>query len=186
VRTPENLMDLYFKSVGRGASFLLNVPPDQRGLIYETDAASLRSFGRIVSSTFAKNLALHAKATASNYRGNDPAFGPANLLDGSSWTYWSTDDAVKTPSVTIDLPHPAAFNLVRIREFIPLGQRVDAIAIDVWQNEDWKSFGSATSIGIGRIIRSDKPVTASRLRLRITAAAACPALSELGLYHYEG
>lgn len=186
VRTPEDLMNLYFESVGRGASFLLNVPPDRRGLIHETDTASLRSFGRIVGSTFAKNLAHRAKANASNTRGNDPAFGPANLLDGSPWTYWSTDDAVKTPSVTIDLPHPATFNLVRVREFIPLGQRVDSLAIDVWQNDNWTSFGRATSIGIGRLIRSEKPVTTSRLRLRVTRAAVCPALSEVGVFHYEG
>src|SRR6185436_9705360 len=35
VRTAENLMDLYFTSVGRGASFHLNLPVDRRGRIPE-------------------------------------------------------------------------------------------------------------------------------------------------------
>jgi alpha-L-fucosidase len=186
VKTPEDLMNLYFDSVGRGASFLLNVPPDTRGLIYETDAQTLRTFGRKLNSTFGKNLMHGAKLTASNTRGNDPAFSPMHLNDGSRESYWSTDDAVRAPSVTIDLPRSSTFNLVRLREYIQLGQRVDAFAIDVWQNGDWASFGAATSIGLARIIRSQRPVTASRLRLRITEAAACPALSEFAIFRYEG
>lgn len=31
VRTPENLLELYFNSVGRGANLNLNVPPDGAG-----------------------------------------------------------------------------------------------------------------------------------------------------------
>ena len=186
VRTPQDLMNLYFESVGRGASFLLNVPPDKRGLIYESDAASLRKFGQIMNATFGKNLAHGARISASNVRGKDPAYSAANLTDESRSTYWATDDAVKTPTVTVELPRPATFNLVRLREYIHLGQRVDSFSVDAWQNGDWTAFGSGTSIGMGRILRSEKPVTTNRLRLRITAAAVCPALSELGVFLYEG
>lgn len=186
VRTPADLMTLYFESVGRGASFLLNVPPDRRGLIYDKDAAALRSFGKILNATFGKNLAHGARLSASNVRGNDREYGPPNLVDDSHSTYWATDDAVKTPSVTIDLGRPSTFNLVRVREYIPLGQRVDSFAIDIWQNGDWTAFGTGTSIGMGRIVRSEKPVTTTRLRLRITGAAVSPALSEVGVFHYEG
>lgn len=57
VKTPRQLMDLYYRSVGRGANLLLNVPPDRRGLLHENDVASLRGFGAMVRNTFAKNLA---------------------------------------------------------------------------------------------------------------------------------
>ncbi len=56
VRTPENLLDLYLKSVGRGASFLLNVPPDRRGRWHESDIASLRGFARLRDALFAAPL----------------------------------------------------------------------------------------------------------------------------------
>jgi alpha-L-fucosidase len=56
VKTARELLDLYLESVGRGASFLLNVPPDRRGLIYEVDADSLRGFGKLVASTFGQKL----------------------------------------------------------------------------------------------------------------------------------
>jgi alpha-L-fucosidase len=61
VKTPQQLLDLHLVSVGRGASFLLNVPPDRRGLIHENDAASLRAFGKLKRDIFSRNLAAGAK-----------------------------------------------------------------------------------------------------------------------------
>ena len=40
VKTPEQLLDLYFKSAGHGASLLLNLPPDRRG--HESGRTELR------------------------------------------------------------------------------------------------------------------------------------------------
>ena len=39
-----------------------------------------------------------------------------------------------------------------------------------------------TTIGPSRLLRLDRPVTAERVRLRITRSAASPALTEFGLY----
>ena len=94
VKTPLDLLDLYYKSVGRGASFLLNLPPDRRGRIHETDEASLRGFRQLLDATFAHDLARGATASASNVRGGDARFAAANVLDGKRDTYWATDDAV--------------------------------------------------------------------------------------------
>ncbi|MBN2392457.1 MAG: alpha-L-fucosidase, partial [Anaerolineae bacterium] len=57
VKTPEMLVDLYFKSVGRNAALLLNLPPDPRGLIHEKDVQHLDGMRRILDATFAHNLA---------------------------------------------------------------------------------------------------------------------------------
>ena len=51
VKTAGELMDIYYKSVGRNGVLLLNLPPDRRGLIHETDAVHLaapRTFDHIV------------------------------------------------------------------------------------------------------------------------------------------
>src|SRR6476620_8004324 len=61
VKTPEQLFQLYLKSVGRGASLLLNVPPDRRGLINEHDSAALMGFKKLRDESFATNLATNAK-----------------------------------------------------------------------------------------------------------------------------
>ncbi len=182
VKPPRTLLDLYYKSVGRGASLLLNVPPDRRGRIYDTDAASLREFGNLLRATFARNLAADASATASNVRGGERTYSASNLLDADDRTYWATDDAVTTAEVTLQLGGATTFDLVRLREYIPLGQRIEEFTIEFWNNGQWSVWGRGTSIGQCRILRSEQAVSTNRVRLRITKSGACPAMSEFGLY----
>jgi alpha-L-fucosidase len=99
VKTPEKLLDIYYKSVGRGAGLNLNLPPDRRGRIHENDVRSLQEFRRVLDATFARNLAKGAKLSASNTRGDTRRYRPANLLDGKRTTYWATDDALTTPEL---------------------------------------------------------------------------------------
>ena len=182
VRTARNLVDLYYSSVGRGASLLLNLAPDRRGQIPEPDVKSLREFRRLLDETFAKDLAQGAKVSASNARGHgDQWFLPGNVTDGRRDTYWATDDSSKTPELILDLGHEITFNVVRLREFLPLGQRVEGFAIDALQNGQWQEFASGTSIGNARLVRGQS-VTTTKVRLRITQAPVCAAISEVGLF----
>jgi alpha-L-fucosidase len=186
VKTAAQLMDLYHLSVGRGASFLLNVPPDRRGLLGENDVASLRAFGERLRKTFDENLAAGSKASASNVRGKNHAYRAANLLDGSRETYWATDDSLTSAEAIVEFRQPVALNVIRLRENIGLGQRVDGFALDVWHEGAWQDFGKGTSIGSCRLIKSPSVVSAAKVRLRITAASACPAISELGVFLDRG
>jgi alpha-L-fucosidase len=182
VKTPQQLVDLYYASVGRGASLLLNLPPDRRGRIPDADVAALAGFRRIIDATFGANLAAGARVTASSWRGaRDRRFAPGKVLDGSRITYWATDDGVTTPSLTLDFDQEVAFNVARVREHLPLGQRVESIIVDMWQNGAWVAFGSASSVGNCRLIRGPRAKT-TRVRLRIMQAAVCPVISEFGLF----
>jgi alpha-L-fucosidase len=153
VKTPETLLDLYFKSVGRGASFLLNVPPDRRGLIHDNDAAALRAFGKALNATFSKAVAARAKK-----------------------------DGEASREIVLELPSPTPFDIVRIREAIRYGQRVEAVAVDAWTDSSWREIGSATSIGSCRLIRLSAPVTASKVRLRVVQSPVEPLISEFALF----
>jgi alpha-L-fucosidase len=182
VRSPEDLFQHYFLSVGYGATMLLNVPPDRRGRIHENDVRSLKGFGKLLRATFDTSLAAGSKVMPGNVRGGDRrAYGAANLLDGKSETYWATDDNVTEPEVILELSHPVRFNIVRLREAIRLGQRIDDWAVDTWQGGTWVEFAKGTGIGSCRLVRST-PVTTTKVRLRIIKAAASPALSEFGLF----
>jgi alpha-L-fucosidase len=183
VKTPADLIRLYYASAGRGANLLLNVPPNRDGLLQEEDIASLRAFGAYRRGTFGRNLAASARVSASNAR---PGFPAANLLDGRDDTFWATDDAVLTPEATLDFRAPVTFSVIRVREAIRVGQRIDAIAIDRWSDGAWASVATATSIGARRLIRLDAPVTTTRLRLRITAASASPAVTEFAMFAERG
>ena len=182
VKTPAQLLDIYYQSVGRGAALNLNLPPDRRGRIHENDVRSLKEFRRLLDATFAKDLAKGAKLTASNVRGSGAkTFAAANVLDHDRNTYWATDDGVTTPELILEFKKPVRFNVISLREFLPLGQRVEAFAVDVWQAGGWQEFARGTSIGNLRLVRGGF-VTTDKVRLRITQAPVCPAIAEFGLF----
>jgi alpha-L-fucosidase len=187
VKSPDSLVNLYYMSVGRGACLDLGLSPDRRGLLFENDVQALQQFGDIIRQTFAVNLAAGATLKASNIRGgNAKKFGPEKLLDTDRYSYWATDDGVTTPSLTADLHKSVKFNVVRLRENTKLGQRIDAVAVDAFIDGKWQEIGTATSIGANRLIRLPKAVTADKVRLRITKAPVCIALSDFGLYLEPG
>lgn len=185
VKTVEHLLKIYYESIGRGANLILNVPPDRRGLVNEIDAGNLREWKRILDATFSENLSSDAVATASNVRGRDRIFAPCNVLGGKHDRYWATDDGVTTPELIVEMGSPVTFNVVRISEYLPLGQRIGSFALDYWNNEKWEEFAAGTSIGNQRLVQS-KDITTTKVRLRITEAAACPAVSVFGLFKRPG
>lgn len=181
VRSPENLMQLYMNSVGHGATLNLNCPPDRRGLLHENDVESLRQLGEHLKATFAENLAQGAALTASNTRGNDPFYSPQKLLDSDIWSAWVSDDAVTAPEVVLDLKGEKTFNLVKLREDIRLGLRLEGVAVDAFVDGQWKELAKAESIGACHLWRVPKTST-GKVRIRVTKGPVCPALSDFGLF----
>ena len=182
VKTPAKLAEIYFASVGRGANLILNIPPDRRGRVHETDMAALSGFKGWFDATFGSNLAAEATLQASNVRGaDDSQFGPARLLDANPWTAWATDDNVATPSVTITLAQPTRFNVVRLREDIRSGQRIEGIAVDAMVGDQWKEIAAAGNVGACRLFRIPA-VESQQVRVRVTKSPVCPMLSDFGLF----
>lgn len=183
VKTPAQLFDLYFKSVGRGAGLDLGLSPDTRGLLHDNDVESLTKFGQLLKACFAENLASKAKVTASNIRGNSAdQFGPKQLLDEDRYSYWATDDSVTRADVQLQWEKPVTFNIVRIRENIKLGQRVERIALDVKADGSWKEVATATSIGANRLIRLPEFISTTAIRIRVVESPVALALSEIAVF----
>lgn len=179
VKSVDTLELIYYSSVGRNGNLLLNLPVDRRGLVHEKDSAALMALRARLDATFAHNLAAGATARASRHRG--PSFSAANLVDGDPSTYWAPGDADTSASVELTLPEPRTFNVVELREYLPLGQRVAAVGVDVWQADQWQEIARGTTIGNKRWLRLPA-TTADRLRIRVEEGLACPVLSEVGLY----
>jgi len=183
VRSPYQLLDLYYQSVGRGADLDLGLAPNRQGQLDDHDVTSLKEFGLLLQQIFSINLAAGATFTASNVRGGNSAqYGPSQLVDNDRYSYWATDDSVTTPQLIIDLGKPTTFNVIRLRENIKLGQRISAFTLEAEEEGKWQQVGSGTSIGANRLIRLQQNVTATRLRLSITDAPVCIALSDFGLF----
>jgi alpha-L-fucosidase len=181
VKPLDKLLDIYDQSIGRGANLLLNVPPDRRGLIADADIERLREFRKAIDGTFATDLARRAKATATVTRGAGVQFGAARVNDGDSRSYWATNDGVTTGSVELSFSSPARFDRLVLQEFIPLGQRIESWKAEAEVNGAWVAVTEGTTVGYKRIARF-APVAATRLRVTVTKALACPTLSTIGVY----
>ncbi|MGN6178929.1 MAG: discoidin domain-containing protein, partial [Mucilaginibacter sp.] len=118
-----------------------------------------------------------------NIRGrNYKKYGTQYLLDNDRYSYWATDDNVKTPEVVFNLHKKQTFDVIRLRENIKLGQRIEAVAFDAFIKGKWQQIASATSIGGNRLLRLSAPVTTNKVRLRVTQSPVCVALSDFGLF----
>ena len=181
VKTPEQLVEIYLTSVGRGSTLLLNVPPDKRGLFHEQDVKALRGFRTLLDHEFKTNFALNSGVEASSYRGNSKKYSPENLTDGNKETYWTTDDSVTTASFVVHLEKPQSVKYILLKEHIQLGQRIKSFHIEIEKEGVWKKVAEATTIGYKRILKIE-PVLTNKIRISITSAKACPIISDVEIY----
>ncbi|MBQ2380759.1 MAG: alpha-L-fucosidase [Akkermansia sp.] len=198
VKSPEHLMEIYLSSVGRGANLILNLAPNRDGRLDAADVASLKAFGKMRTRLLAKDYALGAKVKASQVRGKDSKFDGSKLTDGDIESYWCPEDGNTSPKAEIRLAAPATFDVIRLREQIRLGQRVEAFQVEAMVDGEWVTIvkpgqpgeeetqfnlrdGKGHTIGNQVMRWLSQPVTTNRLRLTITRAKACPCISELSL-----
>lgn len=64
VKSVNELLKIYYESVGRNSLLLLNVPPDVRGHIHEIDSVRLMEFRSALDQIFQENLALGQRRSA--------------------------------------------------------------------------------------------------------------------------
>ena len=191
LKSPKMLMDdVYMKSVGYGANLILNIPVNRQGEVDSLTQESLLQLGEARRKMLSTDYALDAEGTASDVRGNDiKNFGPEKLTDGDIESYWCTDDGITTGEVVLELEDTATFDVVRVREQIRLGQRVQNFAVDAWVDGKWVTIDAeepqGKSIG-NQVLRRVAPTTTDKVRLRITKSRACPCISELSLLDSSG
>ncbi len=181
VKTLPHLLDIYYNSIGRNASLLINFPVDPRGLIHKNDVEQISKLAEAVKADFANDLAAGNKATATNVRGNSKNYKAENVTDGDKETSWITDDGVTKATLTIDLGEEKEFNRFLVQEDIRLGQRVKKFTVEALVNDEWKQIDSQTTIGRKRILRLPE-TTAAQVRLNILDANACPVITNIGIY----
>lgn len=182
VKTLPHLMNIYYNSIGRNSTLLLNFPIMPNGLINEKDEKAALDFAKVVKESFAVNLAEKAKVEATNVRGNAKEFSAYKTIDGKKDTYWATDDSIKKASLTVDFGKPTTFNRLMVQEYIRLGQRVKAFTLEAFVDGNWEEIAKATTIGYKRILRFSS-IKASKIRLNITDSKSCPIISNMGVYN---
>lgn len=172
VKTVDNLVELYYQSVGHNAVFLLNFPADRKGLIHPIDSMNAINYHKQILEELKTDLLKGLTAQTSNTRGQK--FSAKNMTDGNYDTYWATADGVKAATVTFSLKKMEKINRVMLQEYIPLGQRVSSFVIEYLDGKTWKKVNpheETTTIGYKRIVRFDT-VKTQKIRVRFLDARA--------------
>jgi alpha-L-fucosidase len=183
VRSPENLLELYYSSVGRNSNLLLNIPPDRRGLLNEKDVASLLAFKELRDKEFSTEVARGKKTVASAER--SVKYSAGNITDGDPETYWAAPDGIRSATLTIDLGKKTEVNRIMIQEYIRLGQRIRSFKVEGLINGEWKQLIDGTTVGY-KIIRKFPVISANQIRLTVVDSKACPLISNIELFRAPG
>lgn len=182
VKSPDQLVDLYYRSVGHNATLLLNFPVDRRGLIHPVDSANAVRFHEMIQQQLKTNLVAGMIPKVSNERGGD--FVASALTDDNFDTYWATEDGVTTADIEFSFDTPTRMNRMMLQEYIPLGQRVKAFVVEYLDKDTWlpvKLNEETTTIGYKRLLRFET-VKTKGIRIRITDARGPLCLSSVGVY----
>ena len=191
-KSVDELMEIYYNSVGRNGLLLLNVPPDTCGRIPAEDSAVLVAFRAERDRIFSKDLAQGAKIKATSEFG--PQYTAENLLDTAYHTYWASGRTNGVDTIYIDWDEPVIFDLVMLQEYIPLGQRVGKFEIFfrdvdatnpelVWYPIRPIEGIGPTTIGYKRIVRCWRPIHTRHIKICIESALAPPILNRISLHN---
>ena len=186
-----SLKTIYYNSIGNDANLLLNLIADNRGLIVDDQIALLKNWDNWIDSTFTKNWANGATATATAAGGataEAPGHEADKIIDNKRHTYWTTGGTwnigSSTATVTFKLPSAQSFDHIMIKEYVYDGQRVAGWSADYLDagSNTWKSLVSGKKvIGYKRICKFNQ-VTSSQVRLNITRSWDNPEISNFALY----
>ncbi len=168
VRSPQNLVNLYYQSAGRNSLLLLNIPPNNEGLFEATDIKAIKEFRSILNETFAKNLA----SIKADKRLTDKKL--------------STFVPVKTNvPLVVSFGKKVSFDRVMLQENIANGQKIKSGLVEYWDGNAWEKLSSFTTVGYKRLIRS-KQVETAKVRITITETKGPVQLAEIGFFKASG
>jgi alpha-L-fucosidase len=177
LKSVDELLDTYDKTVGRGAQLMIGLAPDNRGLLPDADVLRLKEFGEAIRSIYAPEKNLAALAT------NAGAFRAA--FDSDPDTVWSAPEGSHSATLDLVFAHPVSFDRALTMEWLVNGQNVQKYAIQVMNGTKWKTVYSATTIGHKKIDLFPR-VTTRRVRLNILLASGTPRIREFQLFDGSG
>lgn len=178
VKPLDKLIDIYEKSVGGNAMFLLNIPPTREGLFHETDVARLHAFGAYLKASYNRNLLADVtELLASPAAADHPIDGVRT--DDDRYYIPALEDG--TAEITIRWSAMQKIRHIVLKEQILLSQRIERFVIDAWSNGQWQTVAENTVVGYKRIISLDN-IETTALRIRILDARVAPTLKFIGIY----
>ena len=178
VRGLDELINIYYNSVGGNATFLLNIPPMKNGLFHENDVKRLGEIGSFLQNAFRTNLLPSAVLTADN---EAEAHVISGVLADDYDSYYTPECGRSTACITAKWQGEKNIGHIVIKENIEKSQRIESFAVDALHDGEYREIYSGSVVGYKKIIPL-KGVKTSALRVRITDSRCEPTVAFLGVY----
>jgi alpha-L-fucosidase len=157
VKSVDDLLSIYFTSVGRNSKLLLNVPPGPDGQLDAVDVTRLSDWHARLASVFGEDIAAGRRIRwrASGARGR---------------------------TGEIDLGRTTPVAVVDLREDIARGQIVARYRVEGRDADDWQVLSRGTTIGCRKLDRVESSVPVRHVRVVIEDALDEPRDVRVALY----
>ena len=176
VKTPEQLFDLYLKSVGRGANLLLNIPPDRRGRIHANDSTAVVGLRKLIDKNLSKSLTKEKDVKV--------FFDKPDSIVFSSNQQVAEIKNYRENSCNIIFDQPKVVNTIILKEDLKFGQRVKNFVVQIL-DEDKKSYKiEGTTIGFQRILTFPQ-IKASFIAIRILDSFGNPMINRVDAFFID-
>ncbi len=177
VKPLDKLIDIYEKSVGGNATFLLNIPPTTDGLFHPHDVARLRGIGEYIRKSYGNNLLKQC----TSFKADAPLDGhEIRRVLTDDETYYMPRNAGKPTTLTFTWDAPVQIDRIVLGEQLKLSQRVERFWVETLQGEIWTVKASGTVIGHKKIVVMNQVITNG---LKIVKDSRCaPAIRHIGVY----
>ncbi len=182
LKTTDQLVDIYFSSVGRNSNLLLDVPPNTQGLFADVDIQRLQDWHTQLESIFGNDLFINSTIQATNTRDDIADYSAYNCIDHNSKTFWTPEKDSTTADITITTGQAISINTIQLEEAIEYGQRISSFVIYADQNGQWNKVITGTTVGRSRLLQFSA-VTTSKIKISIIGSLAAPTLSTIAGYY---
>ena len=159
----------YSETIKRGASFLLDVPPDLSGQIPRNLVDRLMELKEVINDPEKlpplRTLSGYRPVKASSLFDGRVEYIPENAEDEDPNTRWLAQTNDTMPALTVDLGQATRFNSVIIKE--PYDPHIQAFELQYLADTEWKTILNGSTIG-QEFSKQFPPVVARMVRLVIT------------------
>lgn len=178
VRPLEELLRIYYNSVGGNATFLLNIPPARNGLIHKNDVKRLQEMGEYLKRVFQDNLLEKAEISAGS---SMDGYEIENARTDDYETYYKTEDGITETVIEAVWKEEQEIRHIVLKENIKCSQRIEAYRVEAVQEGNYRTVYEGTVIGYKKIIPLDALRT-DKIRIHILDARVAPTLVFIGVY----
>ncbi len=180
VRSLNNLLNIYYTSVGGNSLLLLNVPPNREGRFARCDVVRLKELGKAIQDGTSHPVSVESYTVPEAEKGT----GFDSCLNNTG--FYTPESEAQIYRFTLRLKNAQKIDKVLLKENCDYSQRIEAFEIYTQYGDKIKKQVKGTTVGFCRYALFKKPVTADTVHIVITKCRRKPYIQQIQVLEAVG